>query len=236
MKRPVVALSLDWREKGCFSIYPWYALREHYCQAIHDAGGIPFLLPYHLDAVEEYLDIADALLITGGDFDIDPSMYGVSTIHDTVKVIPDRTRFEFDMTRKALERDIPVLGICGGHQLLNVALGGTLIQHIPDELETTIAHEQPNPRHEVGHSIKVHQGTMLHDIVGDKKIYVNSAHHQAIKTVSKDVTINAFAEDGVIEGIEAPAYKFCLGVQWHPEFQITKFDKCIFDAFIKAAK
>ena len=104
-------------------------------------------------------------------------------------------------------------------QILNVALGGTLIQHIPDSVADPLAHEQPNPRNEPGHVVKVARGTQLHQIVGADQLDVNSAHHQAAADAPKGVVINATAPDGVIEGIEAPQYRFCIGVQWHPEFQ-----------------
>ena len=135
-----------------------------------------------------------------------------------------------------MERDIPVLGICGGEQLLNVVLGGTLIQHIPDDVDNALAHEQPNPRDEPGHPVVIEKNTLLHDIVGVTEMSVNSAHHQAVAAVSGSVTVNASAPDGVIEGIEAPRQRFCLGVQWHPEFEVDPNDMRIFWAFIDAAR
>jgi putative glutamine amidotransferase len=117
-----------------------------------------------------------------------------------------------------------------------VVLGGTLIQHIPDEIVEPLAHEQPNPRNEPGHVVTIEEGTLLHNIVGIKEMNVNSAHHQAVKAVSDLVIVNARAPDGVIEGIEARSQKFCLGVQWHPEFEIDPGDFRIFAAFIDAAR
>ena len=114
--------------------------------------------------------------------------------------------------------------------------GGTLIQHIPDEINTPLAHEQPNPRDEAGHAVTVTEGTLLHRIAGNTQLSVNSAHHQAAKGVGENVTINSTAPDGVIEGIEASEYAFCLGVQWHPEFSIDPADARIFEAFISAAE
>jgi putative glutamine amidotransferase len=128
-----------------------------------------------------------------------------------------------------------VLGICGGQQLMNVALGGTLIQHIPDEVAAALAHEQPNPRTEPGHKVRVAKGTLLHEITGTEELAVNSAHHQAAKDVGAGVVVNATAEDGVIEGIEHPGYRFCLGVQWHPEYLISPGDGRILAAFVAAA-
>jgi putative glutamine amidotransferase len=130
---------------------------------------------------------------------------------------------------------MPVLGICGGQQLLNVALGGTLIQHIPDEIADALPHRQPNPRNEPGHEVCIVTGTLLHRIAGAERLAVNSAHHQAVKDAGPGVVIDAMAEDGVIEGIEDPRRHFCLGVQWHPEFEINEADRHIFRAFVAAA-
>ncbi len=131
---------------------------------------------------------------------------------------------------------MPVLGICGGQQLLHVVLGGTLIQHIPGTVPDALPHEQPNPRDHAGHDVKVVKGTRLHSIVGAETLAVNSAHHQAAKDVPPGVVVDALAPDGVIECIEAPRYRFCLGVQWHPEFHISAGDRKIFEAFVAAAR
>ena len=153
-----------------------------------------------------------------------------------MKTKSNRTQFERAIIDGAIAADMPVLGICGGQQLLHVVLGGTLIQHIPNEIENPLAHEQPNPRHEVGHSITIKKGTLLYDIIGETEIEVNSAHHQAAKEAAPSVKINAVAPDGVIEGIETEHHRFCLGVQWHPEFLITPSDERIFAAFIDASR
>ena len=149
---------------------------------------------------------------------------------------PLRTSFETEVLRSALGRNMPVLGICGGQQLLNVVLGGTLIQHIPDEVNGGIAHEQPNIRTEAGHTVRVEKNTLLHRICGADELSVNSSHHQAVKTVGPGVIVDAIAPDGVIEGIEDPRYRYCLGVQWHPEYSISVGDQRIFDAFVEASR
>jgi putative glutamine amidotransferase len=234
--RPLIGITLDSEETGTYSKFPWYAIRENYSSAVSDAGGLSFMLPHELDRVDDYLDLISGLVVTGGAFDVDPALFGAEARHPSVVVKAARTDFEWAVTEGALKRNMPVLGICGGQQLLNVVLGGTLIQHIPDEINTPLAHEQPNPRDEAGHAVTVTEGTLLHRIAGNTQLSVNSAHHQAVKGVGANVTINSTAPDGVIEGIEASEYAFCLGVQWHPEFSIDPADARIFEAFISAAE
>jgi putative glutamine amidotransferase len=234
--RPLIGLSLDSEEAGGWSKMPWYALRQNYCAAVAAAGGLPVALPHEADAAEAYLAKLDGLIITGGAFDVDPALFGAEAKHETVKTKDARTRFELAILKGALDRDTAILGICGGQQLLNVALGGTLIQHIPDSVPGALAHEQPNPRTEAGHSVELVQGTRLHAICGATTLQVNSAHHQAAEEVGEGVVVNAWAPDGVIEGIEAPDRRFCIGVEWHPEFHISEADARIFDAFIQAAR
>jgi len=230
---PLIGITLDAEQPGGYSKYPWYALRQNYADAITASGGLPVGLP-HNDQAEAYLDRIDALVVTGGAFDVDPSMYGDTDTHTTVSLKAGRTAAEMALVRGALARGKPILGICGGEQLLTVALGGTLIQHIPDSVPDTLAHEQPNPRHEAGHEISIVPGTLLHRIVGADHMAVNSAHHQAVRSPGPRAVVNATAPDGVIEGIEDPSRRFCLGVQWHPEFHIDRGDRAIFDALIGA--
>lgn len=234
MTRPIIGFSLDYETSGGYSKYPWYAIRENYLTSVSDAGALPLPLPHLPGQAETYLDLIHGLVITGGAFDVPPAMYGDSGVHETVTLKENRTAFEWAVTRGAIARKMPVLGICGGEQLLNVVLGGTLIQHIPDSVKSDIAHEQPNPRSEAGHMVSVREGTLLHRITGQKEFAVNSAHHQAVATPGPGLIINSEAPDGVIEGIEYPAHPFCLGVQWHPEFHITPADTKIFSAFIAA--
>ena len=233
--RPMVGVTLDVEKPGGYSKYPWYALRTNYAQAIAGAGGLPVALPDLPELAEDLLARIDALVVTGGAFDVDPALYGDATRHASVTLKETRTATELALVRGALARDMPVLGICGGEQLLAVALGGTLIQHIPASVPGALAHEQPNPRHEPGHAVKIVAGTRLHRIVGVDRMEVNSAHHQAVRGAGPGAVVDALAEDGVIEGIEAPRHRFCLGVQWHPEFLIGPGDRRIFDALIAAA-
>lgn len=231
---PLIGLTLDAEKPGGYSKYPWYALRQNYADAIVASGGLPVALPHSADLASLYLDRIAGLVVTGGGFDVDPALYGDASRHDTVSLKETRTAAELALTQGAIARGIPVLGICGGEQLLAVALGGTLIQHIPDSVADALDHEQKNPRHEAGHAVGVVPGTLLHRIVGRTEMHVNSSHHQAVRTAGPRAVVNATAPDGVIEGIEDPRQRFCLGVQWHPEFHIDPGDRAIFDAFVAA--
>ena len=204
--KPVIGLTLDHEDPGGYSIFPWYAMRENY------------------------------LVVTGGNFDVDPALFGAAKRHDSVSTKDRRTAFELAITRAAHTADMPALGICGGEQLMNVALGGTLIQHIPDVIPNAIAHEQSNPRNEAGHAVALKQGTMLYKIAGRVEMQVNSAHHQAVDAAAPGLKVNALAPDGVIEGIEDPARRWFVGVQWHPEFAIDAGDVRLFDSFVAACQ
>lgn len=234
MQRPVIGVTLDSEQPGGYSKYPWYAMRQNYAEAIAAAGGLPVALPHQAELAAAYLDRIDALVVSGGAFDVDPALYGGGDRHATVTLKQGRTAAELALTSGALARNMPVLGICGGQQLLAVALGGTLIQHIPDAVPGALEHEQPNPRHEPGHAVAVMPGTLLHRIVGSTEMRVNSAHHQAVRHPGPHAVVNAVAPDTVIEGVEDARYRFCLGVQWHPEFCIDPGDRRIFDALVAA--
>lgn len=234
--RARIGITLDSEDAGGYASLPWYALRRNYCDAILGAGGLPLPLPHQLDAVDEYLSTVDGVVITGGAFDVDPALFGAGTRHATVKLKTARTAFEFALLKGALERDMPILGICGGQQLLNVVLGGSLIQHIPDEVRGALAHEQPNPRTEPGHTVSAVPGSLLARAAGVVEFRVNSAHHQAVKAVGEGVLISGVAPDGVVEAIEVPSRRFVLGVQWHPEYHIDAADGAILRAFVAAAE
>jgi putative glutamine amidotransferase len=234
---PLIGITLDFEQggkPGNFSKMPHYAVRQNYCTAVSDLGAVAMPLPHDLKAVETYLDMIDGLIITGGGFDVSPEYYGEKITSDKVTLKDQRTQFEFAITKGAVDKKIPLLGICGGEQLLNVVLGGTLIQHIPDTVKNALEHEQKNARTEAGHDIRIVPGTLLHNIIGADHAAVNTAHHQSVAKVAPNMVVNSTTSDGVIEGIELPTHPFCLGVQWHPEYFVSPVDKKIFAAFVAA--
>jgi putative glutamine amidotransferase len=193
-------------------------LREDYLRSVERAGAVPVVLaPVRPADAPSLLARLDGLVLSGGS-DIDPALFGAEA-HPSVKgVARQRDEFELALAREALERDRPLLAICRGHQVLNVATGGTLLQDIPSELGRTVDHDPDVERWETAHDVRILQGTRLRAILGRDEVAVNSFHHQAIAELGRGLVVSArSAKDGVIEGIEAPDRRFAVGVQWHPE-------------------
>jgi putative glutamine amidotransferase len=195
--------------------------QRSYVDRVHDAGGLALLLPITEDEPEELLDQVDALLLAGG-ADIDPSAYGAARHPCTVDTSPARDRFEIALARAAVERDLPVLGVCRGMQLLNVALGGTLIQHLPDD----VGHE--DHRRTLGsfdnsdHDVRVAPGSLAARVIGEAVHKTYSHHHQAVATLGAGLVASGWATiDDLAEVVELPGKRFVLGVQWHPEVDET---------------
>ncbi len=239
--KPIIGITSDRvdpaEEEGgrWYARHPWYALRERYCTAVYLAGGIPVMVPY-VEDIPAYVSMLDGLVISGGGFDIDPALYGVKEKHPTVNIRPLRTQFEMALTKAMLDANKPILGICGGLQIINVLLGGTLIQHIPDEVSSDINHVQVQDRDIPQHMVDITPNTLLGALAHEKQAPVNSIHHQAVKTLGSGLVENARSPDGIIEGVESTQHKFCLGVQWHPEFHVSPLDTAILDAFIQACR
>jgi putative glutamine amidotransferase len=231
-KRPLIGLTLDAEPAGGWSKYPWYAIRQNYFDAVHAHGGLAVALPHDAALAEDYLDRLDGLIVTGGAFDVDPALYGDTQTHETVALKAERTTAELSLLRGALTRNLPTLGICGGQQLLAVVLGGTLHQHIPDAIPSALDHEQKTSHYEAAHDLQILPHTRLYDIVGPS-MRANTSHHQAVRSPGRSV-VNALAPDGVIEGIEEARQKFCIGVQWHPEYLVDPGDAALYAAFIGA--
>jgi putative glutamine amidotransferase len=242
ISRPLIGIVPDYKEgsPNGYSIRNYYALCTNYVEMINQAGGSAIILTYDYNLIDFYLENLDGLMIVGGYFDIHPKRYGEEKIHPTVKLNDVREEFEFEIGSRFLETKTPVLGICNGMQLINVLHGGGVFQHLPDEGEF-IDHEQSHvegfnsyctPYHEV----EIAKDSQLFKIVGEEKIKTNSSHHQASKNVGLGLVASGHASDGIIEAIEKPNHPFCLGVQWHPEFNTSTADKKIFEAFVGAAK
>jgi putative glutamine amidotransferase len=212
-----------------------------YIRAVQAAGGIPVLLtPHFTTEVQAALwKRLDGLVLTGGG-DIEPSRFG-EVSHPTVdEVSPARDDLELGLTRRAVAEDVPLFAICRGIQVLNVALGGTLVQDIPSEWPNALAHAQSAPRHEATHAVKIMgEGTHLGRMLGTLEIEVNSLHHQAIKRLGDGLREVAWAPDGIVEGVEIPGDgRFVVGVQWHPEELVThdQAARNLFEALVDAAR
>ena len=238
--QPLIGITSDYHKGGDIFKGRTYFIGESYISAIREAGGIPIVLPYSLDAkvIEKLIDRIDGLLITGGNFDINPVFYGEDPIDKIGELNNKRTTFEMEIARIALGRDMSVLGICGGEQLLNVAGGGSLYQDIKAQVRGASSHQQKMSKSETHHSVIIETDTKLHSILECETIEVNSTHHQSIRKIGKGFILNAKAPDGIVEGIESDSHRFVLGVQWHPEFlcQKEKRFKRLFKAFVKSCK
>ena len=235
MKKPIIGITLDEEKSTHYSKFPWYAIRKNYLDSIFKYGGIPFPLFHNGESIKDLGEKLDSLLITGGNFDIHPNFYN-ETLEGSREIKNNRTKFEIKIFNYFLKHQKPILGICGGEQLMNVATGGSLIQDINHSRKTKIHHEQQNPRNEVSHEISITRNSKLYNIVKSEKIKVNSAHHQSVNNLGKDFVSSALAPDGIIEAIEHVKHPWCLGLQWHPEFLITKADIAIIKDFIFHAK
>jgi putative glutamine amidotransferase len=200
-----------------------------YVRMLEAAGARPLVVPPSTDAVEETLDVLDGLLISGGP-DLDPALYGADAHEATDEPRTARDAGELALLTAALERDLPVLAVCRGSQLLNVARGGDLVQHLPE----TIGHE--GHKHEPGtfseHGVEVKAGTRLGSLVGGHAP-VHSHHHQGFGRVGEGLVETAWADDGSLEGIEDPTRRFALGVLWHPE---AGEDTALFEALVEEAR
>jgi putative glutamine amidotransferase len=236
--RPVIGITPDVGETTARPgrpALPRYELKQAYADAVLAAGGLPVVLPYSDDesAPQEALDLCDGLVITGGAFDIPPELYGQKAGQMLGPLKRGRTSWEQRLLRAALAADLPVLGICGGMQLLAVELGGALHQDILQEIPGALDHEQKNDPRQPGHTAKVVPGTALQAIVKAGRLEVNSTHHQAVKDPGR-ARVSALAPDGVIEAIEGPG-KFVLGVEWHPELLPGSEHLALYRALVERA-
>jgi putative glutamine amidotransferase len=212
--RPAVGITIgdDPKRDG------FHLLRADYVRSVEEAGGLPVVLvPGKPQDAKELLSRLDALVLSGG-ADVEPALYGQDPHPKLGPVFPDRDRFEIAVCRQALEDDLPLLAICRGHQVLNVATGGTLVQDLPSEIGRVVEHDPEVERTVMAHKVSLVPGTRLREVLGRDEVAVNSFHHQAVDRVGDGLVVSARSVgDSVIEGIEAPGHRFAIGVQWHPE-------------------
>ena len=213
---------------------------EDYLESVRRAGGEPIEVVVGSEDPEHLLGRVDGLMLTGGG-DVDPALYG-ETPHGTFEAAETgRDAFEIALARAAVKSGIPFLAICRGMQVLNVAMGGTLVQDIPSEVTGALEHSVPQPRFHIAHEVWVSKGSRLATLLADhmedgETCHVNSRHHQSVKEVAKGFDITATSPDGVVEAMEKPDAAFCVAVQWHPEnFWRTGEFRELFEGLVQAS-
>lgn len=220
MKKPIIGISgsilVD--EGGMFPGYRRAYVNEDYVNAVLVNGGIPIIVPMNQDeeVIEQQINQIDGLILSGG-HDVSPEYYKEEPLQKLGMTLSERDCFDFLLLKKAKEKNIPILGICRGSQIINVYHGGNLYQDLSYREGKTFKHWQGHDSDIVTHSVIINNNSQLYKMIGARELMVNSFHHQLIKEVPSNFTIAANAKDGVIEAIEAMDYRFLVGVQWHPE-------------------
>lgn len=217
-----------------------HTLSNDYLQAVINAGGIPFVIPIGVENdVRQIAEKLDGLVLSGGG-DIDPTLFGEEPHQKLGSISPGRDSSEMALIQRFLEIDKPILAICRGIQILNIAAGGDMFQDIHSQTDNElIQHSQNATRYHYSHYVKVEKNSLLENIAGQTKFKVNSFHHQAVRNVATPFIVSARASDGIIEAIESPQHKFVLGVQWHPEplaLNEDNISKAIFKRFIDSCQ
>ncbi len=212
-----------------------FTLPSAYVDIVRNNGGLPILLPPGEPNVGKILELVDGLILAGGG-DLDPSLYG-GTHHSTIERInPERDSFEIFLAKRLLTMEKPVLGICRGMQILNVAAGGTLVEHLPEKFGTSVSHRGEN-KQPVPHLVRITEGSMLSRLTGKAELPVMSLHHQALGTVAESWTVSARSADDVVEAIEKPDHPWMMAVLWHPELSAgQKEQRKLIRAFVDSAK
>jgi putative glutamine amidotransferase len=214
-EKPFILVTADYDYDKNISL-----IKNLYCEALAAAGAAPVLLPLSMseDLFEIYIDRCDGLMVTGGP-DLDAAYYGENNMPYNGEVSPYRDVMELALTKKAIHNNKPVLGICRGIQVINVAMGGTLYQDIHEQIKDRqlIKHSQSAPRWYTTHEVVINKKSFMWDVFNAEKVRVNSFHHQAVKDIAPDFEATAWSEDGIVECIEYRKDCFAAGVQWHPE-------------------
>lgn len=242
-RKPVIGLNCSYKHDEKYAVRESF-IPERYYDSVAAAGGLPILLP-PLDNggdIKELLRLCDGLLLIGGD-DINPARYGQERHAKTCLILPRREEFDFALVGAALESRLPILAICQGCQVMNVALGGTLHQHVPDVYGEDVPHFRPDEMRRKGgermHRIRIEKGSLLHETVGAETLEVNSSHHQAADRPGEGLRVSARSADGVAEALEwkdPGGRPFMLAVQWHPErISSVKEQMLLFEALARAA-
>lgn len=240
-KKPIIGISgniiID--KDGMIPGYRRAYVNEDYILSVVSNGGVPVILPIVNDEVlvRQMLEGVDALILSGG-HDVSPFNYGEEPKPKLGPTYPKRDEFDMKLLKVARELNLPVLGICRGHQIMNVYHGGSLHQDMTYIGGEVLRHEQPGDTKLVTHTADLKEGTLIHKIFGENTIKVNSFHHQSINKVAPGFVAGALAKDGVVESIEDPSYRFMLGVQFHPEMLHQSEEKMnkVFQALIEEAK
>lgn len=239
---PVIGItcSMEYDEKGRRypTTYAFDFLKRSYYEAVERSGGVPIVLPNtkKRNSVYVLLNLLDGLLISGGN-DVDPVFYGENREAKNLDITPERDLFELSLVRKTRDMGIPMMAICRGMQLLNVAFGGNLYQDFSTEKSFRDHTLEGSTIYRKKHAIIIQEGSMLFDIIRKKRIMVNTSHHQMVKKVGTGLVTTAWSEkDGVIEAIETEEDSFLLGIQWHPELMMDKNSKVLFDSLIQSAR
>ena len=240
--KPVIGVTPDFHagdRKDMGGPEPTYFLRARYIRAVEELGGIPLILPLVADpaARRRLLDAVHGLLLTGSGPDLPPRLYGEKKRYKFPMVSERRADFELEVVRLARVRDLPLLGICGGMQTVNVACGGSLFQDIPAQVPSAMDHRQKAKAIHASHAVTVASKSLLRRVVASETLMVNSSHHQSVKKVAPSLMVSALAQDGIVEAIESPDHRFLLAVQWHPEFLFERHvgHRRLFEAFLRAA-
>ncbi|MCD2137424.1 gamma-glutamyl-gamma-aminobutyrate hydrolase family protein [Salinicoccus halitifaciens] len=232
MPQPIIGITTFISEKGL-------TLPTTYIDAINDSDGVPMVLAKTEDPgkIKTQIDNIDALLLTGGN-DIEPALFGEEPHRELGEIEPGRDAYESALIEHALEKGIPILGICRGAQILNIQQGGTMYQDIYSQMEAELnQHTQKAARNYLAHTVDIEAGSLLHRIVGETSIKTNTFHHQANKDVPDHFIISGLSPDGVVEAVESTVHDFVIGLQWHPEgtYFNDEASKKIFQAFVAAA-